>query len=407
MKVNRVIILLAVAMLATATFAQSYELSRAKYFIESGDYKQAAITLRPLAENGNAEAQYLASKLFAEGKGVVKSVQQAERYLLLSAQNGYAQAMEECGDAAFLKEDYPTAYEWMKAANDKEYTSYRAFFVGYMTYFGNGVQADKKEGWELMYANMASETSRSNIIVELHTDFYRYIVDSNLGNPENLKVSLETTYAEKYGKAEWVDEVTDYLLEKLATLPEQQQNEHLKVWQTKYGSYLSVYIYAMMIEKGIGTKKSLVTAYYYASQLYNCDLKQFPSIKKGVESIVYSYSESHNEKDDTGEEIIRHDVLDVNAEYPGGIQALSKFISNNMNYPLIAKEQGIQGKVLTEFVINKDGTPSEFKVLQSPDPSFSNEALRLLKLMPIWIPAQLGGKPVRVRYRMPFSFRLQ
>ena len=281
--------MLTLAMSAIVTFAQGYELSRAKYFIESGDYKQAAITLRPLAENGNAEAQYLASKLFAEGKGVVKSIQQAERYLLLSAQNGYVQAMEECGDAAYLKKDYATAYKWMKAANDEESTSYRAFCVGYMTYFGNGVQADKKEGWELMYANIDSETSRSNKIEELHTDFYRYIVDSNLGNPENMRESLDITYAGKYGKVEWVDEVTDYLFEQLATLPDELQNEHLNVWKSKFGNYLPVYIYSMMNEMGIGTKKSHATAYYYASMLYTRDLTPYPAMKTGVEKIVYGY----------------------------------------------------------------------------------------------------------------------
>ncbi|MGN1229958.1 MAG: hypothetical protein ACI4T5_09960, partial [Prevotella sp.] len=174
-------------------------------------------------------------------------------------------------------------------AYDKETTSYRGFCLGYMTYMGKGVQADKKEGWELMYANLDSETSRSKKIEEFHTEFYRYIVDSYLNDPVNMRVSLETTYAAKYGKVEWVDEVTDYLFEKLATLPEQQQNEHLKVWQSKFGSYLSVYIYAMMFEMGIGTEKNHATAYYYASMLYTRDLKPYPAMKKGVENIVYGY----------------------------------------------------------------------------------------------------------------------
>ena len=273
-------------MFATATFAQEFQINRAKYLIENGEYKQAAIILRPLADKGNAEAQYMASQLFAEGKGVVKSAQQAERYLRLSAQNGYDPAMVDYSDAAYKKKDYATAYKWMKAAYDKETTSYRAFSLGFMTYLGKGTQADKKEGWELMYANIDSEPERSKIIEELHTEFYRYLVDSNLNDPVNMRVSLETTYAEQYGKAEWVDEVTDYLFEKLATLPEQQQKEHLMVWQSKFGSYLSVYIYAMMLERGIGTKKSHVTAFYYASMLNSRDLKPYPAMKKGVESIV-------------------------------------------------------------------------------------------------------------------------
>ena len=111
--------MLAVAMFATATFAQEFQISRAKYLIENGDYKEAAIILRPLADKGNAEAQYMASQLFAQGKGVVKSTQQSERYLRLSAQNGYAPAMEDYSDAAYKKKDYTTAYKWMKAANNE------------------------------------------------------------------------------------------------------------------------------------------------------------------------------------------------------------------------------------------------------------------------------------------------
>ena len=180
-------------MFATATFAQEFQISRAKYLIENGDYKEAAIILRPLADKGNAEAQYMASQLFAQGKGVVKSTQQSERYLRLSAQNGYAPAMEDYSDAAYKKKDYATAYKWMKAAYDKETTSYRGFCLGYMTYVGQGTQADKKEGWEFMYANLDSETSRSKIIEEFHTEFYRYLVDSYLNDPVNMRVSLETT----------------------------------------------------------------------------------------------------------------------------------------------------------------------------------------------------------------------
>ena len=389
-------------MFATATFAQEFQINRAKYLIENGDYKQAAIILRPLADKGNAEAQYMASQLFAEGKGVVKSTQQAERYLRLSAQNGYAPAMEDYGDAAYKKKDYATAYKWMKAANDKEHTSYRGFSLGFMTYLGKGTQADKKEGWEFMYANLDSEPSRSKKIEEFHTEFYRYLVDSNLNDPVNMRVSLETTYAEQYGKTEWVDEVTDYLFEKLATLTEQQQKEHLMVWQSKFGSYLSVYIYAMMLERGIGTKKSHVTAFYYASMLNSRDLKPYPVMKKGVESIVANI----NNVDNTGGDNTVHTVAEVFPVFPGGGQALSHFIASNLKYPLIAQERNIQGRVIVQLVINKDGTLSDFKVVQSPDLNLSKEALRVLKLMPIWIPGQSGGKPVRVRYTIPITFRL-
>lgn len=317
MTIKKFVILLAVAMFATAIFAQSYEINRARYLIESGDYKQAAITLRPLADKGNAEAQYLASKLFAEGKGVMKSPQQAERYLRLSAQHGYTPAMEDYSDAAYEKKDYVTAYKWMKAANDKETTPYRAFCIGLYNYRGQGVESDKTYGWELMYANQESVKWRNELVEEYHKEFYQYLIDSNLDNPQNMRINLETVYAEKLGKVEWVDEATDYLFEKLATLPYQQQNAHLKVWQSKFGTYLTVYIYAMLNEKGIGTKASHATAYYYASMLYTRDLKPYPCMKKGVESIVFGYRVGQRVLDSYNVISVIDDKVKIDRTYDG------------------------------------------------------------------------------------------
>jgi len=94
-------------------------------------------------------------------------------------------------------------------------------------------------------------------------------------------------------------------------------------------------------------------------------------------------------------------------EFPGGDAALLKFVASNIKYPVICAELGIQGRVYIAFVVNKNGSVSDVKVVRSPDANLSAEALRVVKMMPQWTPGKQGGKPVNVSYNIPVSFRLQ
>lgn len=100
------------------------------------------------------------------------------------------------------------------------------------------------------------------------------------------------------------------------------------------------------------------------------------------------------------------DVVDNMPSYPGGRAAMMAFLSSNMNYPATAKENNVQGRVIIGFVVEKDGSISDAKVLRSVDPALDQEALRLVNSMPKWKPGTMDGKPVRVRYSVPFTFRL-
>lgn len=100
------------------------------------------------------------------------------------------------------------------------------------------------------------------------------------------------------------------------------------------------------------------------------------------------------------------DVVENMPSYPGGRAAMMAFLSSNMNYPATAKENNVQGRVIIGFVVEKDGSISEVKVLRSVDPALDQEALRLVNSMPKWKPGTMDGKPVRVRYSVPFTFRL-
>lgn len=100
-------------------------------------------------------------------------------------------------------------------------------------------------------------------------------------------------------------------------------------------------------------------------------------------------------------------VVETMPTFPGGDQALFKFLSDNIRYPVIAQENGIQGRVICQFVVNRDGSIVDVEVVRSVDPSLDCEAIRVIRLMPNWKPGMQRGKAVRVKYTLPVNFRLQ
>ena len=101
-------------------------------------------------------------------------------------------------------------------------------------------------------------------------------------------------------------------------------------------------------------------------------------------------------------------VVESMPEFPGGQQALFKYLSENVKYPVIAQENGIQGRVICQFVVNKDGSIVDVEVVRSGgDPSLDKEAIRVIKSMPKWKPGKQRGKAVRVKYTVPVNFKLQ
>ena len=101
-----------------------------------------------------------------------------------------------------------------------------------------------------------------------------------------------------------------------------------------------------------------------------------------------------------------HEVVEVNASFPGGDQACMRWLVQHVKYPPIAQEKGIQGRVMVSFVVDKDGSITDVKVLRSPDSSLSKEATRLIHAMPLWSPAKQGNKTVRSRFLIPIKFGL-
>jgi len=100
-------------------------------------------------------------------------------------------------------------------------------------------------------------------------------------------------------------------------------------------------------------------------------------------------------------------IVENKPEFPGGDAALMKYIAENIKYPVIAQENGIQGRVICQFVVNKDGSIVDINVVRSVDPSLDKEAIRVIKSMPKWKPGKQRGKAVRVKFTLPIVFRLQ
>ena len=101
------------------------------------------------------------------------------------------------------------------------------------------------------------------------------------------------------------------------------------------------------------------------------------------------------------------DVVEEMPSFPGGNGALMSYLASNIKYPVVAQENGVQGRVIVSFVVERDGSISDVRVARSVDPSLDREAQRVVKSMPRWKPGKQNGSAVRVKYTVPVVFRLQ
>jgi periplasmic protein TonB len=98
-------------------------------------------------------------------------------------------------------------------------------------------------------------------------------------------------------------------------------------------------------------------------------------------------------------------VVESMPQYPGGDDAMMKYLAINITYPQVAKDKGIQGTVWCTFVVEKDGSVNNVKILRGIGYGCDEEVIRVVKAMPKWKPGEKGGKPVRVQYSLPVKFK--
>lgn len=112
------------------------------------------------------------------------------------------------------------------------------------------------------------------------------------------------------------------------------------------------------------------------------------------------------------EEVVVEDdifvVVEENPQFPnGGTAGLLQYLGKNIKYPTIPQENGTQGRVTVQFVVNKDGSIVDVKVIRGVDPYLDKEAVRVISTMPKWIPGKQRGVPVRCKFTVPVTFKLQ
>lgn len=100
------------------------------------------------------------------------------------------------------------------------------------------------------------------------------------------------------------------------------------------------------------------------------------------------------------------DVVEVMPQFPGGMGALMQYLSSHIKYPVEAETNRIEGRVICTFIVEKDGSISDIEVSRSVDPSLDKEAVRVISSMPAWTPGWQNGKPCRVKFTLPVTFKL-
>lgn len=161
----------------------------------------------------------------------------------------------------------------------------------------------------------------------------------------------------------------------------------------------------------VGTDQSIQVAYIGMSTV---TMSVKDCLKKADQTIVLT--ESDTKKDvkvvaSAPQTVVSDDqtfsVVEQMPEYPGGMRAGLEFMARNLGYPTKAREAGKQGRVIVQFVVRKDGSLSDFKVLRPVDPWLDAEAIRVISTMPKWKPGIQDGKPVSVRFTLPVTFMLE
>ena len=161
----------------------------------------------------------------------------------------------------------------------------------------------------------------------------------------------------------------------------------------------------------VGTDQSIQVAYIGMSTV---TMSVKDCLKKADQTIVLT--ESDTKKDvkvvASAPQTVTSDdqtfsVVEQMPEYPGGMRAGLEFMARNLRYPAKAQEAGKQGRVIVQFVVRKDGSLSDFKVLRPVDPWLDAEAIRVISTMPKWKPGMQEGKPVSVKFTLPVTFMLE
>lgn len=179
----------------------------------------------------------------------------------------------------------------------------------------------------------------------------------------------------------------------------------------KYNGSVIISVFNYIIGFDIEEINSLLSDMVFRdSQPYESTILEpvYPSIQNDKNAVQNSQLKSNQQSDEQESESDQpYEKVEEPAEFPGGQAALMRFLANNIRYPEAAAQNDIQGRVVVNFIIEKDGSISNPKVLKSVDPDLDREAIRVVSKMPRWTPGKNNGVPVRSYFNFPVTFKLQ
>lgn len=334
----------------------------------------------------------IAANAVAQDVQTIDDVQKSLNYAELQIRHAIVPDYNSDEDSEGLMDTRDMAYSTIKAIIRKDAITVYGLDEEYDTPQKQQEFLKSQKGWAICWQ---LSFLRGEI---LDQDFF-YKIDSNVGSKSNpLSVDLlgpnpavlvlETTDAH-------VVENKDFYNFKEFTPPTLSATtlEKAKACQ-KVEAYLTVRLADKLTEDG--------RIIIHPQKIY--------FVNKADDEIIYDYtfqqsatSSTASSADDT-----IYDALsaDERPQYPGGDAAILRFIAQNLKYPVTAMEQGVQGRVVVDFVVEKDGSMSNVRVVRSVDSDLDKEAIRVVKGLSKFTPGTKNGQPVRARYTLPITFRM-
>lgn len=154
-------------------------------------------------------------------------------------------------------------------------------------------------------------------------------------------------------------------------------------------------------------KPAKQTGWYEASDGTDADYgRHYVKVEKAGNDYLITDMKSLEEDDEPEDREECFEIVEQMPEFPGGLRKLLEYLGSHTTYPESAQKQGLEGRVIISFVVEKDGSIADAKVERSAAPDLNTEALRVVRAMPLWKPGMHHGDPVRVKFRVPITFRL-
>ncbi len=356
------------------------------------------------AKKGDAEAQFYLGQAYTgkswTGIGVAKDFKLALYWTRKSAEQGCVMAQTELGFwysgiTVIVKEDLNQSKYWFQKAAEQG-DAMAQYRLGKCYYHGDGVAKDLKQAvyWYRKAAEQGDEDAKK-ALEEVEKKFSPSALESLKNKAQNGDSKAQFELGRCYHEGEGFTK--DY-----------QQAVYWFRKAAEKGNANAQFYLGLCYYNGEGVAKDEQQAiYWFRKAAEQGDLLAKVTLEKIEKKSQPSSSSSQAKSSTSSSSGQVHDVVEQMPQFPGGQSALFQFLSQNIHYPEICEKKGIQGRVICSCVVDTDGSITDVQVKQSVDPNLDREAVRVIQSMPKWTPGKENGLPVRVRYTIPITFRLQ